>query len=210
MKDINEYLSKTESAVKHLFIGIDGYKNLFIDQPVFSRSHSGIDDFYNQHHEYVKDHQDEFHAAELRLEKFFSEEWSMSVLCGAVLQMADKAIEIFSNDRESNLDNLAQELKRVVGKNHKKYCIGRIISEIPLGLIILAGRNQHMHYDDDNLHDPGKTVFEILANSGEFPKIERNRSLSSSVIALLGWNKYSDYESALRTLLHDGFQQDPS
>ena len=94
---------------------------------------------------------------------------------------------------------------------HAPYCIGRRVREVPLGLVIVAGRNQYNHIDDNDLRDPNVTVFEWLATRHGYgagirdPGFDLSAGLvwnyPSNLTSLIGWRNYEAYESDMRSLL---------
>ena len=82
-----------------------------------------------------------------------------------------------------------------------------------LGLIILAGRNQHMHFGDEPLRDPNVSIFARLASFGSMGGDEtvhdpafdlENKNLVSfahNITALIGWRSFGNYQRDLRELL---------
>lgn len=131
--------------------------------------------------------------------------FARDVLCGSILQIADKAIELFSSNQD-----IPEDWNSFVHKKQAKYCIGRLVRSVPIGLIILAGRNQYTHFNDQNLHSLNKKVFSVLASShgeGDFidPAFDvENRyldSYASNIVSLLGWEFYDNYLSDIRSLL---------
>lgn len=84
----------------------------------------------------------------------------MNVIAGSILQIACKAIEQYSKNQ--SLSN--NRLHLFGGKPPKpKYAVGREIRDIPLGLLILAARNQYNHIEDGSImREPTKSIFEAL------------------------------------------------
>ena len=92
-----------------------------------------------------------------------------------------------------------------------KYCIGRDIRGVPIGLVIYAGRNQYNHVDDGQLRQPNVAIFEKLATGHTYgdgirdPDFDLQNGLVwnyvSNVISIMGWRTYDDYEKDMRSLL---------
>ncbi|MCK4577680.1 MAG: hypothetical protein KAU50_02745 [Candidatus Marinimicrobia bacterium] len=182
METFQEYLQKTESAAKILFQGIDEYVRIIDTVPL---DDVGITE--------------EWRTAERR---FLNESFAIATLCGAVLQLAYMAIMQYSNS-----GNIPEQFVDLIKKKPKpkKFCIGREIeSAIPIGLIIYAGRNQAAHYDDSNLCDLNKSIFENLcertSRSGKKyrdPAFDLNNGITvifaANITSLLGWRSYDAY-----------------
>jgi hypothetical protein len=129
---------------------------------------------------------------------------------GAVIQFAFWGIEKFSKNTYIDPEFI-DEIKPQT--NSQKFCIGRLIDDIPIGLIIYAGRNQAIHFDDEKLHPINKKVFHKLANwySPSFQKwfvndayeLENPNILNYAEIITykLGWTKYETYESDMLHML---------
>ena len=123
--------------------------------------------------------------------------------------MAAKAIDCFSNNQSMPTDlhsNIQIKPKQV------KYCVGRKIGTIPIGLIIYAGRNQHTHFEDSDLHSMSKSVLELLAVERSpcaqtpDPAFDLHNgstlvSFANNITAILGWRSYTAYETDLRAML---------
>ena len=134
--------------------------------------------------------------------------FARSNLCGFILQFAYKGIELFSNDGTPPI-----ELETFVKKyKAEKFCVGREIDNLPIGLIIYAGRNQSVHYN--NLSNKlNIEIFNKLANwySPHFKKWFvnsyfdlNNKNLthySENIIYKLDWLSYKKYESDLYDIL---------
>jgi hypothetical protein len=145
-----------------------------------------------------------------RDDEFASETFAIATLSGAILQFAYMAIELDSKNTES----FAKYID-LIPNNHKvaKFCIGRVINEVPLGLIVYTGRNQAHHYDDKSYNRITEQVFHDLANwySPTFGKhyINDYYDLSNlrmvifttNIIWKLNWQNYHSYEKELIELL---------
>lgn len=81
---------------------------------------------------------------------------------------------------------------------------------VPLGLAVLAGRNQHMHFDVDKPRKLTEAVFDRLAvyhGRNTDPEVrdpafdlrnDRLVSYAHNIVALLKWDSYETYEADLR------------
>ena len=137
-----------------------------------------------------------------------AESFALDTLCGAILQVAAKAVECFSANTI-----VPSHLRAVVGSGSAKYCVGRLVRSIPLGLVVYAARNQHTHFNEGALREPNATVFELLSTSHEYSNSLpfrdaafdlRNPSIVSfaaNVTALLGWRDYETYLADINAML---------
>ena len=210
MQTANDYLVRTESAVKQLFQGIDTYLSVL-------RQASGVTFITGTRFGSV--HDVEFSTWEAvnanRLAKareaerrFMAETFALDTLCGALLQVAEKALEIYSRN-----EHIPTQLAGIVRQNQAKFCVGRTVRNVPLGLVIYAARNQHTHFNDGALREPGATVFDYLATSHGFgggdgivdPAFDLSNpglvSYASNVTALIEWRDYSQYIADMRDML---------
>lgn len=207
-----EYLDKTESAMRRLFDGIDTYfAPLRRSQSLVFESSTADDEKRRVEWDiWFRQNKDAIMASLVDQREFVAESFAQTVLCGAVLQVAAKAIEMYSVDAI-----IPSEWQAAASKDRKavKFCYGRPVRGIPLGLIIYAGRNQHTHFEDKKLREPNKTVFERLAtrnsNAAEVqyrdPAFDlandRLVSFASNIISLIGWDTYEAYNQDIRLML---------
>ncbi len=91
-----------------------------------------------------------------------------------------------------------------------KYCCGRLIRTVPLGLVIHAGRNQHAHFDDPNPRALTAKVFSILSTAHGYltPQPDRTfdlsipmQSFASAIVGLITWPTFEHYVNDMRALL---------
>lgn len=207
-----EYLNKTESAVRKLFEGIDSYTSILRRHPTsaFVTSYTDEADFQAQYEAWAKENEDVIKASLEAQREYVAESFAQSTLCGAVLQVAAKALECYSKNTV-----IPAEWASLIKTTSKAapFCTGRLVRSVPLGLVIHAARNQHTHFDDVDLREPNLAVFERLAmNHGikadkpfRDPAFDlRNTGLvsyASNCTALIGWRSYDAYEKDMRALL---------
>ena len=212
MESAAEYLKRTESASRKLFEGIESYIGVLqrAVPPVFISSSSNSQQAEAEFRTWEKRHREEI-AASLQAQKdYFAESFALATLCGSVLQIAAKGIENYSRN-ETIPDDWAGLIKP--GQKAARYCIGRTERSVPLGLIILAGRNQHMHFGDEPLRDPNVAIFARLASFGSMGGDETVRdpafdlenknlvSFAHNITALIGWRSFGNYQRDFRGLL---------
>lgn len=207
-----EYIDKTESAVRKLFEGIDSYSEILRHHPtsVFITSYTDDADFNAQYEAWAKEHNHVIAASLEAQKEYIAESFAQTTLCGAVLQVAAKALECYSKNTVIP-DGWSSVIKPV--SKAVPFCVGRFIRDVPLGLVVYAARNQHTHFEDADLREPNLSVFECLATNHGIQSSQPFRdsafdlqntglvSFASNCSALIGWRSYEAYEKDIRTLL---------
>ncbi|ENO81099.1 hypothetical protein B447_09403 [Thauera sp. 27] len=214
MQSAAEYLLRTESAVRILFSGIDSYLSIL-------RKVTGITFVTSEPYGPKQDvefavwqteNADRLATARAAEQEFMAESFALDTLCGSVLQVAEKALELYGSN-----DEVPSGLPPTVKTQHAKFCIGRVVRTVPLGLIIYAARNQHAHFNDDALREPSSSVFRLLATAHGYSKGEviidpafdlSNQGLlsfASNVTSLIGWRSYEQYASDMHAMLQSEF-----
>jgi hypothetical protein len=215
MKTASTYIAKTESAVRQLFSGVDNYLQILKRSklPIFTPTFSPDTAEYKTQYEAWKDeNQSNLDEVRENNREFIAESFALDILCGAILHVAEKGIELYSNN-----DNIPDDFKELLSKQTAKYAIGREVRGIRLGLIIYAARNQHTHFDcKEDLRQPSKAIFNKLAlqhgseldESGEpfsDPAFDianpRLVSFASNVTGLIEWRNYENYSNDLADML---------
>tara|TARA_B100000446_G_C10364817_1_gene274465 strand:+ start:95 stop:514 length:420 start_codon:yes stop_codon:yes gene_type:complete len=138
----------------------------------------------------------------------------MHVVSGSILHIACKAIELFSNpsELEEKYLYLLSDCGNSLIKQTGKFGMGREIRGVPLGLVILAGRNQYNHIEAGAKLNPlNKNVFEALGKGHDYgqdildPAFDLDNaglvSYSSNIRGVLGWNSYESYRADMKELL---------
>lgn len=210
MQSAADYLRQTESAVRLLFSGVDSYLRLL-------RTATGITFVTSEPYGPMQDA--EFAAwqtqnaqrlttAREAEQQFLAESFALDTLCGSILQVADKALELYSSNQ-----TIPSGLPSTLKPYHAKYCVGRAIRTLPLGLIVYVARNQHAHFNEEALREPGKSVFHQLATAHGYghgqkivdPAFDLNNlnllSFASNVTSLIGWRSYDTYLLDMRSML---------
>lgn len=212
MQSVDEYIAKTESAMRKFFEGIDSYLEVLRlhPHPVFVTPFTNDTDFDAQCEAWVKVNQCSITASREAQKEYVAEHFAQATLCGAVLQVAAKALECYSKNTV-----IPSEWSHVIKQEQKpvRFCVGRHLHGVPLGLVIYAARNQHTHFGDAKLNEPNLTVFECLATNHGIQSSQPFRhpafdlqnpglvSFASNCTALIGWRSYEAYEKDLRVLL---------
>lgn len=209
METYSDYLNKTESAVRKLFDGITSYVSVLNDitQITFVSSYLPGPEQEAEFKAWVSVNADRLEVARVAQQQFRAEAFALDSLCGALLQVADKAIEIYS------VNKTVPASVEFIKPQYAKFCVGRLVRTVPLGLIIYSARNQHTHFNDKALREPSFSVFKKLATAhgygnGELlidPAFDLSNSklisFASNVTALIGWRSYEAYKNDMNSLL---------
>ena len=211
MKDnISSYLSQTQKAVEQLFDSIDFYNQILksVRNPVFITDISFINEKEKWEKEYNYWHDQNTHNFERRREainEYRGYVISKGVLAGSIFQIATTAIELFSKNEE-----IPKSVSDVVKKDSKavKFCIGREVESIPIGLILLAGRNQYSHWTDEKPRKQTIDIFKKIARRyGDFddPAFDLSNNeiytYSHNIISLIDWHSYEQFSRDLTEML---------
>lgn len=211
METPQEFIERTQSAVESLFIGIDSYLHILrrARPPVLVGIYSTETEHEDALERWMK-MKENADAIEARFEAqraFMSEKYALTVLCGSLLQVASTAIRLYSKNRHIPEEFLDIEKN----DSHATFCIGRRVREVPIGLVVIAARNQYNHIEDKKLHVLSSTVFEWLATKHGYgtdlrdPAFDLKKQLAwnyaSNITGLLGWRKYENYEQDIRSML---------
>jgi hypothetical protein len=203
------YLQQTQSAVQKLFEGILSYTAILkaIHGTTFVSGELDPTKFQAEYDAWAQNNAAKL-AASLAAQRQYSEQaFAMATLCGAVLQVAAKAIECYSGN-----EIVPRSVQAIVGNSAKAipFCIGREVRGVPIGLVIYAGRNQHMHHNEASLSAVNQAVFDRLAVLPQHPHIKDPaldlantllESHASNITYVLGWRSYEAYAADLRSLL---------
>lgn len=215
MQNYQEYLSKTETATRLLFQGVSAYREILKEAAAattFATSYADFEDLERQHARWQQENAATIERAEQLYNRYFAESFSQATLCGSILQIASKAIEKYSANSE-----IPANVRAIVGSHLRlqRFCVGRELRGLPIGLVIYAGRNQHMHFESHALHPSSQNVFDHLATvqygGGDTvkdpafdPSNPSLESLAHNVVALLGWKAYEDFFRDVSEMLNQG------
>jgi len=201
-KTPQEYLLQTEHAVRHLYAGIascwDYYQEALehwdmskIDQPITPENKAALS-------RYLK-----------LAEKYFDLKFSEGAFAGSILQIAAIGIRYFSHNK-----SIPESCREIVDSNDRNtipFCIGKEIYGLPIGLIILAARNQYNHWNDKQPRPITTKVFNVLSRAHKENMLsDLVFSLSNPSITVyanevlliaLGWTTYEKYLSEMEALL---------
>lgn len=205
-----EFLDQTRSAVRKLLEGIDDYRKHFaqgIEDGIYVTGAATPEERSRGYEEFARANRDAIERSRAAWSSFHAERYARALLCGAVLELAWKSIELRSSHSQ-----VPETLQPVVGKGQRvaKFAIGRPVLGMPIGLLIYAARNQHVHYNDEELHEVNRNIFDSMSRHGR-PlgsiareldlTLHRGQSLANNMIFLLGWFTLDDYERDMLALL---------
>lgn len=148
-----------------------------------------------------------------RKQEFSSTDVAREVIAGSILQIAYVAIERFAirGEKSKNAVHFEAEINRLIRENPttrwkkkvpfslpEEFCVGRDIGDVPLGVVVYAGRNQYNHFGEDRLCVLNEVVFNHLhnlwpspGNGISFDLYGGKRPRSYAVLAALGWTDSS-------------------
>lgn len=215
MEHIKDYLTKTKSAVQKVFEAYNSYLDLmkFPQRPgFFFWGDPDSEENKKAYENWRLENKEVLEERHRRDDEFAFELFARSALAGTILQFAYNGIKIFSTN-----NFVPESFKNLIKANSTpaKFCIGRLVEDIPVGLIIYAGRNQAMHFDDKDLNEPSKTVFNKLANwySPTFKKwfVDSYYDLNNgqiihyagNILYKLGLSEYVFYEQDVLEMLQN-------
>ena len=208
MNNAQDYLKKTESATRYLFTAAGNYLEPLKEglKPIFV---TGLLPGPEQDAQYAAWRLENAAALEEAKEarsRFRAELFALDTICGAILQIAEKGLEIYS----SNTD-VPAPWQGLISQKLARFCVGRQVRQTPLGLIVYAARNQHTHFNDEKLHKASENIFNHLAIvpgcdstvldqafNLENPNLI---SYATNLTALMGWRSYEQYVEDMQEML---------
>lgn len=201
MESYRKYFSDTEHATISMFENLNFYLDLLskIDHPIFISNRSNKKENDEELNKWIKQNRDKILVSLEKGKEYFGYSISKSTICGSILQIAFMGILQFSTNT-----TVPNKWKAILKEGNKavRFCIGRKVREVPIGLIIYAGRNQYNHMDEKKYYKTTTCVFNSLSNINlkndikdpafdlDQPKIT---NYSSNILAILGWNNYENY-----------------
>ena len=209
-----EYLKETEPAVRNLFKNLEQYYAILkkIKNPAFVSPYTSKEDYDVAFKKWQRKSRAAYKRAFERQRQYWGYRFSIGTLCGAILQIAHMGINLYSKNKV-----IPPELSSIIKPKSKVacFCIGRGVREVPIGLIIYAGRNQYAHWDEEHLeNEVNKWVFNTLATKHGIKSPEKfkdpnfdldNENIliySSNLLSILGWDTYDSYIADMKGLLN--------
>ena len=200
---LDEYIRRTEHAVMHHYAGLDSCWDYYqkaldhwdigqINDPLTPERKAALDRY-------------------LALAgKYFDLKLSEAMFAGGILQTAYMAIRLYS--KSSKVPDKYSGFVRPTQTSAIRFCIGREVHGVPVGLIVYASRNQYAHWDEEDSQDVTRAVFSALeAAFADSPFSDLAFSLSNPTIPIyanevlltaLRWTTYETYLQELQTMLN--------
>jgi len=190
MEDARLYIERTAPAVEGLFKLLNQYDWQKMDALVTlmkSKTRSELD---------------------ANKQNFSSNDIAREVIAGSILQIAYVAFASYAKPqvKSDNALHFESEINRLIRENPNRarqkgkfslpmqFCVGRDIGDLPLGVIVFAGRNQYNHfYENKRLCVINELVFNHLHAMWPAPEnglsfdLMPGKLFSYSVLAALGW-----------------------
>ena len=135
------------------------------------------------------------------------------IVAGSIIQIAHALIRDNSDfiEKPPGLVNFESQMNRMLEESGSKkagkfkfpdeFCVGRMIGDLPVGVIVYAARNHFCHYNDESLRPTSGVVFDYLRihfepqNGLSLNHGEDGSLCCYAVMAILGWS--DDYEKFL-------------
>ena len=197
---LHPYLADTEPAAQHLFLGLSGYYSSRLPSILQYRDDAGVIRI-------TKEENEEFLEA---YEAHFALETARAALAGSILQIAYSALKQYPSGAvvTPQFSNLG--VNRV--NPQPAFSVGRLVRNIPIGLLIYAGRIQYNHWEEGEPTNPvARQIFRELVVSykddsgfdlGYVLDYPAPRPVPHHVIRLeLGWRSYDAYLQDMSQLL---------
>ena len=162
--------------------------------------------------------------------EFYAKDVARDVMAGAILQLAYTGIEKYgrSGSKPAGAMEFEKGINEVIRTSEttrwsksgrpfelpEKFCVGREIGLLPIGVIIYAARNQHHHPFEDRWNIVNEVVFNYLhqgwpkpPNGLSFDIYDERTFYAYSVLWVLGWvpqddcSPYEAYQSDMSDIL---------
>ena len=188
MEDAKSFMTTTEPAIAGLFRLLNTYEH--------HKMRAFIDIVNSKTLGESSKHQKNYTSVDIARE----------VISGSIIQIAYIATKLYAklNEKPHCAIRFEAEINRLIKENKstkakpisfpEKFCVGREIGGLPIGLIIFAARNQYNHIDADRLKGVNEVVFNHMhclwpnpPNGMSFDLCDNNFYYSYSVLAALGW-----------------------
>lgn len=197
METLEDYFINTDCAIKSLFDMLSEY-----EKNRFSKVINFIINVQNNKVQLsdIKNYKTEFNSII----------FSKHIIAGSILQIAYMAIKIYSKNKTKSLFlQMAEQYINQYNKDDskrkfcfdKKFCIGKIVEDIPMGLIIYTGRNQYNHMNDvvekmslenKNILNDLSELYPIKINDFNLDvKDKTNLLFAYSILDILGWTPHT-------------------
>ena len=217
---MHTYIKECETAILQIYKGLEYYKDLldncFSTEVLTIPIDTPAEEIDRITEKWAEDNKDKISEEAENQRRYFAQSFSKQTLCGALLQIAFMGIKIYGKPTDIPENIIGFAPKKSNSRNtFKKFCSGRIVRGLPIGLIVYAGRNQYNHHDEsDSLSKTNSQIFEIISkNHGikdhediKEPGLDLNNEkleiYSSNILSILGWFNLENFENDLNSILH--------
>lgn len=201
-----KYLKQTEYAVKQLFQSLKFYKNILKDV-----THPGFEsinkDCNNEYQKWFIKNKKAIKNGQEKVKEYLGYTDAQGIICGSILQISFMGINSFSQN--SSLPSQCIEICPTQRKA-LKFCIGKLICDLPIGIIIYAARNQYNHMDEETYNNVTTKVFDHIATydtKGKYkiPFYDINNpdviNYANNILYLFEWREYEDYYNDMKDMI---------
>ena len=192
------YIKSTEPAVQLMFMGLQLYRHLTPRSSLeqYRQEDGGIKMTRDQAQDFLKDEVDAM-----------SLDFAKATLSGAIIQAAYSGLNQHSTETK-----IPKELNIITDQKKAKFCVGRAVHGLPLGLVVYAARIQYNHWEEGM--PKNKTAKDVFMHLSKARLIDPwhdlvyeldwplPRPVTHHVLELeLQWRKYEDYLSDMKQML---------
>jgi len=136
-KELEAYFVDTEPAVRHLFDALHEY-DAQTAPPSLGK--------YADHRGVVTMSREQALGYMKELSGSLALDFAKATLCGSIAQVAYVALKQYS--RNEIVDDASAPLAVAQASGAAKFCVGRRVHGIPLGLLVYAARVQYNHWEE--------------------------------------------------------------
>ena len=149
-----DYLKGTEPAVQHMFAALEVYRAI-TPRPSVDKYKKNDGRIHLTGDEATQFLHDEIDAMGLDVAK--------ATLSGGIVQVAYSGIKQYS--RNTEIPASCHHFDIPTDRGKAKFCIGREIHSLPIGLIIYAARIQYNHWEEGTPSNPtARAIFRYLSS----------------------------------------------
>lgn len=207
-----KYIKEITHAAKQLFKGLSYYHHLLqsVETPVFTATYDNEAEFQRKYDNWLRQNSSRVKAYNEHVKEYFGYAISKAALCGAILQIAFTGMKLHTRKRQRIPTSCKAIFKGEEKSNAKNYCIGRLVYDIPMGLIIYAGRNQYSHMEDKKYNNVTERVFEHLTvfdmdgkyRNPQFDLAVRNKDIyADNIVSILEWTDLKPFLKDMKVML---------
>lgn len=200
MTTLHRYLEDTEPAVKHLLLGLESYYSTPLPSILQYRDQTGVIRM-------TKEENEEFLKA---YDGHFALETARAALAGSILQIAYTGLKQYPSGKVISPQFSDLGVDDVPRSND--FCVGRLVRNLPIGLLIYAGRVQYNHWEEGEPKNPivRQAFRELVISYSDDPFFDMAyildypapRPVSHYLVWLeFGWHSYDSYLQDMVKLL---------